>query len=111
MELPKYWMIVQQLATVDATTFDMYLANMRTMIMEQLFSADVVYFCCDIDPGFVRNFILPVVFRFETDEGNILHTAEVHVEFAKEYKGKGPVLYPISITPAEKPEDELVYFS
>ena len=38
MELPKYWMIVQQLATVDATTFDMYLANMRTMIMEQLFS-------------------------------------------------------------------------
>lgn len=38
-------------------------------------------------------------------------TAEVHVEFAKEYKGKGPVLYPISITPAEKPEDELVYFS
>ena len=44
MELPKYWMIVQQLATVDATTFDMYLANMRTMIMEQLFSADVVIF-------------------------------------------------------------------
>ena len=31
--------------------------------------------------------------------------------FAREYKGKGPVLYPISITPAEKPEDELVYFS
>ena len=44
MELPKHWMIVQQLATVDATTFDMYLANMRTMIMEQLFSADVVIF-------------------------------------------------------------------
>ena len=51
------------------------------------------------------------------DEDKIPHkswiniTAEVHVEFAKEYKGKGPVLYPISITPAEKPEDELVYFS
>ena len=38
-------------------------------------------------------------------------TAEVHVEFAREYKGKGPVLYPISIEPAEKPADELVYFS
>ena len=38
-------------------------------------------------------------------------TAEIHVEFAREYKGKGPVLYPISIEPAEKPEDELVYFS
>lgn len=38
-------------------------------------------------------------------------TAEVRVEFAMEYKGKGPVLYPISIESAEKPEDELVYFS
>lgn len=38
-------------------------------------------------------------------------TAEVRVEFAMEYKGKGPVLYPVSIEPAEKPEDELVYFS
>ena len=37
-------MVVQSLATVDATTFDMYLANMRTMIMEQLFQADVVIF-------------------------------------------------------------------
>ena len=50
MELPKHWMIVQQLATVDATTFDMYLSNMRAMIMEQLFSADVVIFNrCDDD--------------------------------------------------------------
>ena len=38
-------------------------------------------------------------------------TAEIHVEFAKEYKGKGPVLYPLCIEMAEKPEDELVYFS
>ena len=44
IELPKYWTIVQSLATVDATTFEMYLANMRTMIMEQLFHADVVIF-------------------------------------------------------------------
>lgn len=38
-------------------------------------------------------------------------TAEIRVEFAREYKGKGPVLYPISIEKAQKPEDELVYFS
>jgi uncharacterized repeat protein (TIGR03943 family) len=38
-------------------------------------------------------------------------TAQVKVEFATEYKGKGPVLYPVSIEPAEKPLDELVYFS
>ena len=212
MELPKYWMIVQQLATVDATTFDMYLANMRTMIMEQLFSADVVIFnrCDDsTDKGKYRRNVkalnrkaqlvyeradgsldereeelpfdisgdeleitdadyaiwymdcldnpqkyegkkvsfLALVYnpdklkkgifvpgRFAMtccveditfigfkckypDEDKIPHkswihiTAQIKVEFAGEYKGKGPVLYPISITPAEKPEDELVYFS
>ena len=212
MELPKYWMIVQQLATVDATTFDMYLANMRTMIMEQLFSADVVIFnrCDDsTDKGKYRRNVkalnrkaqlvyeradgsldereeelpfdisgdeleitdadyaiwymdcldnpkkyegkkvsfLALVYnpdklkkgifvpgRFAMtccveditfigfkckypDEDKIPHkswihiTAQIKVEFAREYKGKGPVLYPISITPAEKPEDELVYFS
>ncbi len=37
--------------------------------------------------------------------------AKVKNEFMKEYRGKGPVLYPISIEPAEKPEDELVYFN
>ena len=212
MELPKHWMIVQQLATVDATTFDMYLSNMRAMIMEQLFSADVVIFnrCDDdTDKGKYRRNIkalnrkaqlvyeredgslderpeelpfdisadeiqiseadyaiwymdcqenpkkyegkkvsfLALVYNpdklkkgimvpgrfamtccveevtflgFKTKyekENEIPHkswihiTAEVHVEFAKEYKGKGPVLYPISVTPAEKPEDELVYFS
>ena len=212
LELPKNWVIVQQLATVDAETFDMYLANMRSMIMEQLFSADVVIFnrcdddtdkgkyrrnvkalnrkaqlvyeradgslderpeelpfdisadeieisdadyaiwymdCQDnpkkyegkkvsflalvynpdklkkgiMDPGrFAMTCCVEDVtfigFKTKYDrENEIPHkswiniTAEVHVEFAKEYKGKGPVLYPISITPAEKPEDELVYFS
>lgn len=212
VKLPKYWTIVQSLATVDSTTFEMYLQNMRAMIMEQLFAADVVIFnrCTDeTDKGkFRRNVkalnrkaqlvyerpdgslddrpeelpfdissdeleitdadyaiwymdclenpkkyagkkvsFLGLVYNpdnlkkglmvpgrfamtccvddvtfigFKTkyaDEESIPHkswikiTAEVHVEFAKEYKGKGPVLYPISIEPAEKPEDELVYFS
>lgn len=211
-ELPKYWVLVQALATVDATTFDMYLANMRTMIMEQLFQADVVIFnrCDDsTDKGKYRRNVkalnrkaqlvyeradgtlderpeelpfdisgdeieisdadyaiwymdcmenpkkyegkkisfLGLVYNPEKlkkgvfvpgrfamtccvedvtfigfkckypEEDKIPHkswiniTAEVHVEFAREYKGKGPVLYPVSITPAEKPEDELVYFS
>lgn len=211
-ELPKYWVLVQALATVDATTFDMYLANMRTMIMEQLFQADVVIFnrCDDsTDKGKYRRNVkalnrkaqlvyeradgtlderpeelpfdisgdeieisdadyaiwymdcmenpkkyegkkisfLGLVYNPEKlkkgvfvpgrfamtccvedvtfigfkckypEEDKIPHkswiniTAEVHVEFAREYKGKGPVLYPVSITPADKPEDELVYFS
>lgn len=214
-DLSKYWTVVQSLATVDATTFEMYLNNMRAMIMEQLFAADVVIFnrCNDsIDKGkFRRNVkalnrkaqivyeredgslderpeelpfdisakeleisdadyaiwymdclenpkeyegkivsFLALVYNpeklkkgvmvpgrfamtccvdditfigFKTKydkEHEIPHKswikikAEVHVEFAREYKGKGPVLYPISVEPAEKPatqEDELVYFS
>ncbi len=38
-------------------------------------------------------------------------TAQMKHEFALEYKGKGPVLYALDMQPAEKPEDELVYFS
>lgn len=214
-ELPKYWTVVQQLATVDSNTFEMYLNNMRAMIMEQLFTADVVIFnrCDDsVDKGkFRRNVkalnrkaqlvyeredgslderpeelpfdisadhleisdadyaiwymdcqenpkkyegktvsFLALVYNpdklkkgvmvpgrfamtccvdditfigFKTKyakEAEIPHkswikiTAEIHVEFAKEYRGKGPVLYPISVEPAEKPatqEEELVYFS
>lgn len=50
MDLPKDWILVQSLATVDATTFEMYLTNMRAMIMEQLFAADVVIINrCDDD--------------------------------------------------------------
>lgn len=212
MDMPKGWVIVQTLATADATTFDMYLSNMRAMIMEQLFAADVVIFnrCDDnTDRGKYRRNVkalnrkaqivyertdgtiddrpeelpfdisgdeieitdadyaiwymdaldnpkkyegkkvtfLALVYnpdklkkgifvpgRFAMtccvedvtfigfkckypDEEKIPHkswikiTAEVRVEFAREYKGKGPVLYPVSIEQAEKPDDELVYFS
>ena len=38
-------------------------------------------------------------------------TARIKVEVAREYKGKGTILYPIEMKPAEKPQDELVYFS
>ncbi|MBU5472287.1 TIGR03943 family putative permease subunit [Roseburia sp. MSJ-14] len=213
MNLPKGWMIVQALATVDATTFDMYLANMRAMIMEQIFQADVVIInrCDDNTPkGKFRRAIkvinrkaqiayeradgtvdngemeeLPydlnqdiiditdmdygiwymdalddprkyegkkvrflalvyrpeklkkgvfvpgrfamtccaeditfVGFKCKYDKASeiphkswITITAEMHTEFAIEYKGKGPVLYTLDVQPAEKPEDELVYFN
>lgn len=210
--LPKDWTIVQHLTTVDSTTFDLYMNNMRAMMQEQVFASDVVIFNRtddDTDRGHLRRAIkninrkaqivyerkdgtiderpeeLPfdinqdvidlsdadyaiwymdamenykkyegktikflalcynpdklkkgifvpgrfamtcciedvqfIGFKCKYDkEDEIAHKswvnieAKVHVEFAREYKGKGPVLYPISITPAEKPEDELVYFS
>ena len=211
-KLPSFMPVAQIITLVNAETYDMYLANMRTMIMEQLFQADVVIFnrCDDsTDKGKYRRNVkalnrkaqlvyeradgsldereeelpfdisgdeleitdadyaiwymdcldnpkkyegkkvsfLALVYnpdklkkgifvpgRFAMtccveditfigfkckypDEDKIPHkswihiTAQIKVEFAREYKGKGPVLYPISITPAEKPEDELVYFS
>lgn len=212
INLPEGWIIVQSLATVDAGSFDMYLTNMRSMIIEQLFKADVVIInrCDDNTPkgkfrraikavnrpaqivyeradgtldereeelpfdinqdiieisdadyaiwymdaqenykkydgkkieflGLVYNpekmkkgMMVPGRFAMTCciedvqflgfkckypDSKSIPHKswikilAEVRVEFAKEYRGKGPVLYPISVESAEKPEDELVYFS
>ena len=211
-ELPEGWVIFQSLATVDSTTFDLYMNNMRAMMQEQVFASDVIIFNRtddDTDRGHLRRTVkninrkaqivyekkdgtiderpeeLPfdinqdvielsdadyaiwymdamenykkydrkkvkflalvynpdklkkgimvpgrfamtcciedvtfIGFKCKYDkEDELPHkswidiTAEIHVEFAREYKGKGPVLYPISIEPAEKPEDELVYFS
>ena len=212
MKLPEGWILVQSLATVDGSTFDMYLSNMRAMILEQLFQADVVILnrCDDDTPkgkfrraikavnrpaqivyeradgsmdereeelpfdlnqdvieisdadyaiwymdaqenykkydgkkieflGLVYNpekmkkgVMVPGRFAMTcciedvqflgfkckyADSKNIPHKswikilAEIRVEFAKEYRGKGPVLYPISIEQAKEPVDELVYFS
>ncbi len=213
LALPKDWVLVQSLATVDAATFELYLANMRAMIMEQLFAADVVIInrCTDGTPkGKFRRAIkalnrkaqiayeredgtidendmeelpydlnqetieitdmdygiwymdalddpkkyegkkvqfLALVYRPEKMKKNIFipgrfamtccadditfigfkckygraseipHkswikiTAEMRNEFAMEYRGKGPVLYALEVEKAEKPEDELIYFS
>lgn len=214
LDVPEGWTIVQTLTTVDATTYEVYLSNMRTMMLEQFFISDVVIFnrCDDNTPkakfrrsvkaknrkaqivyeradGSVdenedeelpydmnqellditdadygiwyldamdhpKNYVgkkvkfLALVYRpdgkmksgvfvpgrfamtccvediqfigfkCKYDQAATLPhrswiniTAEVKYEFALEYKGKGPVLYPLSVEPAEKPEDELVYFS
>lgn len=208
MDFPQYWVIVQSLATVDAQTFEMYVNNMRTMMMEQLFKAEVVIFnrCDDNTPkskfrGSIKAVNRPAQIVYEREDGSIdereeelpfdinadvieisdadyalwfmdamdnpkkydgkkVHflglvynpperklrrnvfvpgrfamtccveditflgmkcksdqapeiahkswidlTAEIRVEFAKEYKGLGPVLYPVSVRAAEKPAD------
>ncbi|MCD8152085.1 MAG: GTPase, partial [Clostridiales bacterium] len=52
MPLQKGWQIVQVLTTVDASTYELYLQNMRPMMMEQVFASDVVIFnrCTDETP-------------------------------------------------------------
>ena len=213
---PKEWTIVQALCPVDATTFESYMVNMRAMMSEQMFKADVIIFNrCDDSTNKrkfranVKSINRPAQIVYERKDGsiddrpeelpydinadelditdadyavwftdcmdnpkkydgktvsfraliynpkegsgilkpgtivpgrfamtccvediqflgmkcktpdakNIAHKSwvdfkgRVKYEFAREYKGKGPVLYPVDITPADKPEDELVYFN
>lgn len=44
MELPKDWVIVQVITLVNAETFDVYLGNMRSIIMEHFAGTDMVIF-------------------------------------------------------------------
>ena len=44
VELPLDWLIVQIVGTVDATTFENYIANMRSFMYEQLVHAGMVVF-------------------------------------------------------------------
>ncbi|MEG1595539.1 MAG: GTP-binding protein [Lachnospiraceae bacterium] len=210
--LPDSCELIQNLATVDGSTYENYLANMRPMVMEQLFIADVVIFnrcdektdkgkfrrsvkaqnrkaqivyerkdgsideepeelpfdltqefleisdmdygiwyldaldhpkayegkkvrflgliynpeklkkgvfipgrfamtCCVEDVSFI-GFKCKSSLEMEPQHKSWAYiTAEIKVEFAKEYKGKGPVLYLEKIESAEKPEEDLVYFN
>lgn len=214
MELPEGWQIVQTLTTVDASTYEMYLTNMRAMMMEQVFASDVVIFnrCTDDTPRAkfrrtVKAYNRKAQIVYEREDGtideNVMEelpydlnqdvieitdadygifyldvqedpkkyegktikflalvyrpdslkkkpmmvpgrfamtccvediqfiglkckydraaeiphrswvdlTAEIHVEFAKEYRKKGPVLYAKAVEPATAPDEELVYFT
>ena len=216
MEGPKAWTIIQSLCIVDATTFEMYLKNMGTMMREQLFRPEVVIFnrCTEDTPkakfrANVKSVNRPAQIVYERADGSIDDSPEelpyditspelditdadyaiwfsdcmenpkaydgkvvsfralvynpkegkgrlkpgvmvpgrfvmtccvedtefrgmkckvtpeqetphkswidlkarVKYEFAREYRGKGPVLYPVEIKPAEAPADPLCYFS
>ncbi|MGN0161134.1 MAG: GTP-binding protein [Lachnospiraceae bacterium] len=48
--LPRNWAIAQMITTVAAPTFDLYLNNMRSVVMEQFTNSDMVVFNrCDKD--------------------------------------------------------------
>ena len=50
VEMPLRWILVQILSTVDASTFEMYLANMRSILYEQLRHSETIIFNrCDED--------------------------------------------------------------
>ena len=50
VKAPKSWTVVQVISFVDATTFDMYVNNMKKIMMDQLRNADMIIFNrCDVD--------------------------------------------------------------
>lgn len=210
--MPEEWILAQVIATVDATTFNMYWNNMRSIVIEQLSLADMVILnrCTDqtkrnefrrcvklfnkkaqigyeAAEGFedlMQEEELPFdidadVIEIEDDdygiwymdamdnpkkyEGKVVKfnalvykpknypktcfvpgrftmtccadditfmgmlckcdkevpyqdkdwitvTARIKREFLKEYRGKGPVLYMMSMEKGTKPQDDLVYF-
>ncbi len=217
MELPKDWVIVQVITLVNAETFDVYLGNMRSIIMEHFAGTDMVIFnrctmetprasyrrnvraingraqvyfeaadeniefpeeelpfdveadhivlededfgiwyldamdepkkyigkqvtfkgmvfkppkmrkgsfvpgrfamtCCADDTtfiGFICKAKAGMEKQVEALENRqfVMVTAVVAYEFQKDYRGKGPVLYLEELSEAEKPREDLVYFS
>lgn len=52
MKLPEGWAIEQKITTVDASTFQVYLANMKPLFVEMVKNSELVLFnrCTDIKP-------------------------------------------------------------
>ena len=70
--------------------------------------------CCAQDIAFVGMLakIPPVVdTSLLKNRSWVYVTAEIKVEFQREYKGKGPVLYATKFEPAEEPAEKIVYFT
>lgn len=44
IDAPKGWGLIQEITTVDASTFDLYIANMKSLFVEMVRNADMVVF-------------------------------------------------------------------
>ena len=95
MKLPDGWGIEQKITTVDASTFQMYLTNLKPLFVEMVRGADMVLFnrCEDIKPlaGYRRS--VKVVSPqaeviFEDEQGEIENIFEDEVP----YDLKAPVI-------------------
>lgn len=88
VELPLRWILVQILSTVDASTFAMYLANMRSILYEQLRHSETIIFNrydSSTDMLYLRNNIKAMNKRaqliYESREGTILSAQEEQLPF------------------------------
>lgn len=88
MKLPEGWGIEQKLTTVDASTFQMYLTNLKPLFVEMVRDAELVLFnrCTDLKPlaGYRRS--VKVVSPqaeviFEDENGEIENIFQDHVQY------------------------------
>lgn len=87
-DFPFGWMIVQIISTVDASTFDLYVENMRSLIYEQLLHSEVVIFnrCNEqTKKAYLRNnikaFNKSAQLIYETIHGEIVELGEEDLPF------------------------------
>ena len=87
-DFPFGWMIVQTISTVDASTFDIYVANMRSLIYEQLLHSEVIIFnrCSETTKkAYLRNnikaFNKSAQLIYETVNGEIVELGEEDLPF------------------------------
>ena len=95
LKLPQGWAIEQKLTTVDASTFQMYLTNLKPLFVEMVRGAELVLFnrCDDIAPlaGYRRSVkvVSPQAEEiFEDEEGEVENIFEDDVP----YDLKAPVI-------------------
>ncbi|MGX8832706.1 TIGR03943 family putative permease subunit [Amedibacillus sp. YH-ame6] len=88
VEYPFDWLLVQIVSTVDASSFEMYINNMRSMIYDQLLHSETIIFNrCDEDTKklYLRNNIKAInkgaQLIYETKEGNIVELGEEDMPF------------------------------
>lgn len=88
VEYPFEWLLVQILSTVDASTFEVYLGNMRSMIYEQLLHSETIIFNrCDVDTKklYLRNNVKAInkgaQIIYETRDGKIVELGDDELPF------------------------------
>lgn len=88
VDFPYDWLLVQILSTVDASTFEMYLQNMRSLIYAQLLHSETIIFNrCTMDTNklYLRNNIKAInkgaQLIYELDNGEIVDLGEDEMPF------------------------------
>lgn len=88
VDLPFDWLLVQILSTVDASTFEIYLTNMRSVMYEQLlYSETIIFNRCDerTKKLYLRNNVKAInkgaQIIYETKEGNIVELGDDDLPF------------------------------